>query len=193
MSTGSTGTEFTIRRKVFSFLGAKFHIYDADDKLIGYSKQKAFKLKEDIRLYTDETMDEERLIIQARKAIDFSAAYDVVDSKKDKKIGALQRKGLKSILRDEWVVLDENDGEIGTLKEDSTGMALVRRFLPLGKLIPQKFMLRDADGNELALFRTHFNLFVHRMTVTVYPESTISPYLILAGGLLLVAIEGRQQ
>ncbi|MBT4866663.1 MAG: hypothetical protein HON53_16290 [Planctomycetaceae bacterium] len=72
-------------------------------------------------------------------------------------------------------------------------MALVRRFLPLGKLIPQKFMLRDADGNELALFRTHFNLFVHRMTVTVYPESTISPYLILAGGLLLVAIEGRNQ
>ncbi|MBT6157435.1 MAG: hypothetical protein HOL01_16040 [Planctomycetaceae bacterium] len=193
MSTGSTGTEFTIRRKVLSFLGAKFHIYDSNDKLIGFSKQKAFKLKEDIRLYTDESMDEERLIIQARKVIDFSAAYDVVDSKKDKKIGALQRKGLKSILRDEWIVLDGNDGEIGTIKEDSTGMALVRRFLPLGKLIPQKFMLRDADGNELALFRTHFNLFVHRMTVTVYPESTISPYLILAGGLLLVAIEGRNQ
>jgi len=193
MSTGSTGTEFTIRRKVLSFLGAKFHIYDSNDKLIGFSKQKAFKLKEDIRLYTDESMDEERLIIQARKVIDFSAAYDVVDSKKDKKIGALQRKGLKSILRDEWIVMDGNDGEIGTIKEDSTGMALVRRFLPLGKLIPQKFMLRDADGNELALFRTHFNLFVHRMTVTVYPESTISPYLILAGGLLLVAIEGRNQ
>jgi hypothetical protein len=193
MSTGSTGTEFTIRRKVLSILGAKFHIYDSDDKLIGFSKQKAFKLKEDIRLYTDESMDEERLVIQARKAIDFSAAYDVVDSKKDKKIGALQRKGWKSMIRDEWIVLDENDGEIGTIKEDSTGMALVRRFMPLGKLIPQKFMLRDADGNELALFRTHFNLFVHRMTVTVYPESSISPYLILAGGLLLVAIEGRQQ
>jgi hypothetical protein len=193
MSTAATGTEFTIRRKVFSFLGAKFHIYDSDDKLIGFSKQKAFKLKEDIRLYTDESMDKEQLVIQARKVIDFSAAYDVVDSKKDKKIGALQRKGMKSILRDEWVVLDGNDGEIGTIKEDSTGMALVRRFMPLGKLIPQKFMLRDSDGNELAQFRTHFNLFVHRMTVTVYPESTISPYLILAGGLLLVAIEGRNK
>jgi hypothetical protein len=71
-------------------------------------------------------------------------------------------------------------------------MALVRRYVPWGHLIPQKFVLRDADGNELALFRTHFNLFVRRMTVTVYPESTISPYLILAGGLLLVAIEGRR-
>ncbi len=191
MSTATTGTEFTIRRKVFSFLGAKFHIYDADDKLIGFCKQKAFKLKEDIRLYTDESMDEERLVIQARKVIDFSAAYDVVDSKRDKKIGALQRKGLKSILRDEWVVLDENDGEIGTIKEDSMGMALLRRFL--SNLIPQKFMLRDSNGDELAQFRTHFNPFVHRMTVTVYPDSTISPYLILAAGLLLVAIEGRQK
>jgi hypothetical protein len=106
MSTGSTGTEFTIRKKIISFLGAKFHIYDSNDKLIGFSKQKAFKLKEDIRLYTDESTDEERLTIQARKVIDFSAAYDVVDSKKDKKLGALQRKGFKSMIRDEWVVLD---------------------------------------------------------------------------------------
>lgn len=191
MSTTRAATEFTIRRKVLTLLGAKFHIYDNNDNLIGFSKQKAFKLKEDIRLYTDESMSEERLRIAARKVIDISAAYDVVDSRSDQKLGALQRKGLKSMLRDEWVVLDENDNEIGTIREDSMGLALVRRFL--FNLIPQKFHLRDAGGTELALFHTHFNPFVHRMTVTVYPEATISPYLILAGGLLLMAIEGRQQ
>ena len=70
-------------------------------------------------------------------------------------------------------------------------MALLRRFLG-GALIPQKFKLRDANGDELAEFRTHFNPFIHRMTVTVFPDSTINPYLILAAGILLVAIEGRQ-
>ena len=191
MSTTATSTEFTIRRKILTIFGAKFHIYDAEDKLIGFSKQKAFKLKEDIRLYTDESMTEERLIIQARSVIDFSAAYDVIDSKRDQKVGALQRKGLKSMLRDEWMVLDENDGEIGAIKEDSMGMALIRKFVL--NLIPQKFTLTDQSGAELAHFRTHFNPFVHRMTVTVFPDTPISPYLILAGGLLLVAIEGRQQ
>ena len=191
MSTAATGTEFTIRRKILTLFGAKFHIYDSNENLIGFCKQKAFKLKEDIRLYTDESMSQERLSIKARSVIDFSAAYDVVDSRKDQKIGALQRRGFKSMFRDEWIVLDENDNEIGTIKEDSMGLALIRRYV--FKFLPQKFHLRDSDENELAELRTHFNPFVHRMTVTVYPDTTISPYLILAGGLLLMAIEGRQQ
>ncbi len=187
------GTEYTIRRKLFSFLGAKFHIYDAGDNLIGYCKQKAFKLKEDIRIYTDESMEVERLTIKARKAIDFSAAYDVVDSKSGTKIGALQRKGLKSILRDTWIVLDENDNEIGQITEDSAAMAMVRRFMPFGNLIPQKYHLKEGKGaEELALFRTHFNPFVHKLSVEVYPECHYNPLLVLAGGILLVAIEGRQ-
>jgi hypothetical protein len=188
------GTEDIIRRKVFTFLGAKFHIYDAAEKLIGFCKQKAFKLKEDIRVYTDESMSEERLVITARKAIDFSAAYDVVESKSGTKIGALRRKGLKSILRDSWIVLDENDNEVGGVTEDSASMAMVRRFLPFGNLVPQKFHMSGHGGDGvLARFHTHFNPFVHKMTVTVEPECHFNPLLVLAAGILLAAIEGRQQ
>ena len=190
MSVSDSGTEFTIRRKVFTFLGAKFHVYNAAGDLIGFCKQKAFKLKEDIRLYTDESATEERLVITARKVIDFSAAYDVVDARTGGKLGALQRRGFKSMLRDEWIVMDEHDNEIGNIKEDSMMMALLRRFL--SNLIPQKFHLRDNHDEELAEYRTHFNPFVHRMTVTVFPDTTVNPYLILAGGILLTAIEGRQ-
>ncbi|MFQ5730453.1 MAG: hypothetical protein ACE5KM_00715 [Planctomycetaceae bacterium] len=188
------GTEYTIRRKIFTVLGAKFHIYDAEGALIGFCKQKAFKLKEDIRVYSDESMSEERLSITARAIIDFSAAYDVIDSKSGSKLGALKRKGMKSIFRDSWIVLDDADNEIGTLQEDSTSMAMVRRFLPLGNLFPQKYHLSEGtDGAVLAHFRTHFNPFVHRMTVTVHEECHYNPLLVLAAGILLVAIEGRQQ
>lgn len=187
------GTEFTIRRKIFTFLGAKFHIYKADGSLLGFCKQKAFKLKEDIRIYTDESMERERLTIKARKVIDFSAAYDVVDSASGEKIGALQRKGMKSILRDSWIVLDEHDNEIGSLQEDSAGMAMVRRFLPMGNFFPQKFHLKENhDDTEFAEFRTHFNPFVYRLTVTIYPDCPFNSLLVLAGGILLAAIEGRQ-
>ena len=190
MATDQTGIQFTIRRKLLTLFGAKFHIFDATGNLIGFCKQKAFKLKEDIRLYSDETMSEERLAINARSMIDISAAYDVVDSQSQVKLGALQRKGLKSLFRDEWILLDENDQEIGIIKEDSMFAALIRRFL--ANIIPQKFHLRDGDGHEMAEFHTHFNPFVHRMTVNIDPDTTINPFLILAGGVLLVAIEGRQ-
>ena len=97
-----TAAIYTIRRKVFTFLGAKFHIYNADGALIGFCSQKAFKLKEDIRIYSDETMSNERLAINARSVIDFSAAYDVTDSVNNVKLGALRRKGLASLFRDAW-------------------------------------------------------------------------------------------
>jgi hypothetical protein len=192
MSATQTATEFTIRRKVFTILGAKFHIYNAEGRLLGFCKQKAFKLKEDIRVYTDETMSDERLVIKARSAIDFSAAYDIVDSREQQKIGALRRKGFKSLLRDEWQVLDESDHEIGTVREDNALLSFLRRWDYLNVLIPQKFHLRDHSGAELAQLRTHFNPFVHRMTVSVFPECPLDPMLVLAAGILITAIEGRQ-
>lgn len=182
--------QYTIRRKVFTLLGAKFHVYDSTGKLIGFSKQKAFKLKEDIRIFTDESMADERVVIKARSIIDFGAAYDVVNVKSGEKVGALKRKGWSSMLRDSWIVMDPNDREVGKIEEDSMAMALLRRFL--SNLIPQHYTLKDASQTELADFRTHFNPFIHRMTVSVRESCTLSPILVLAAGILLVAVEGRQ-
>lgn len=183
--------QYTIRRKVFTLFGAKFHVYNSEGRVVGFSAQKAFKLREDIRVFTDETMQEERAAIHARQIIDFGAAYDVLDSKKQEKVGALKRKGWSSLVRDSWIVMDEDDREIGTLQEDSMIMALLRRFL--GGWIPQDYHLRDSSGIELARYQTHFNPFVHRMTVTLHDNCELNPLLVLAAGVLLVAIEGRQQ
>ena len=184
-------TEFTIRRKVLTIFGAKFHIYNSEGGLIGFCKQKAFKLKEDIRIYTDETATEERLVIKARSVLDISAAYDVVESQSGRNIGALQRRGLKSILRDEWNVMDPNGSQVGKILEDSMLMAVVRRYVL--NIFPQTFRLTDMSGRDLASLRTHFNPFVHRMTVTVFDDCPLDPYLVLAAGILIIAIEGRQQ
>ncbi|MSR57317.1 MAG: hypothetical protein EXS05_06565 [Planctomycetaceae bacterium] len=60
-------TEYTIRRKVLTLFGAKFHIYNTAGAVIGFSQQKAFKLKEDIRVYSDESMQNERVAIEGRQ------------------------------------------------------------------------------------------------------------------------------
>ena len=106
---------YLIRKKVFKIFGGAFHIYDSQGGLAFYSKQKAFKLKEDIRVFTGEDMTEEVLYIQARQIVDFSAAYDVMDSAAGEKVGALRRRGWKSIVRDEWILLDAADNEIGRI------------------------------------------------------------------------------
>ena len=105
-----------------------------------YSQQKMFRLREDIRVFSDESQSQELLLIKARSIIDFSAAYDVVDAQSGMAVGVLRRKGLRSIARDEWQVLGAQDQLVGVLQEDGMGLALLRRSV-LGSLLPQNYDL----------------------------------------------------
>jgi len=186
--------QYTVRKKVFKLLGAAFHVYDAQENLVLYSKQKAFKLKEDIRLYSDESMGTELISIAARSVIDFSAAYDVIDSQSRQKIGALQRKGMKSILRDEWVILDARNSPIGTIMEDSMTSALIRRFVEAAAVFfPQKFHA-TVGGQTVCTFQQNYNPFVRKLAVDFSgdPNCLLDRRLGIAAAVLLAAIEGRE-
>lgn len=188
--------KYLIRRKFFKFFGDAFHIYDDSGELAFYSKLKAFKLKEDIRLYTDQSMQKEILRIHATKALDFASSYEVFDSCTDEKIGALKRKGFKSILKDEWLILDSANQQIGAIKEDSLALALVRRFIPidfLSFLLPQKFTGEIAE-NTVASFKQKFNPIVLKLDIDFSDDlhGALDKRLGLAAAILLSAIEGRQ-
>jgi uncharacterized protein YxjI len=186
---------YTIRRKVFKLLGAAFHVYDAQQNLVLYSKQKAFKLKEDIRLYSDESMGTELISIAARSIIDFSAAYDVIDSQARQKVGALKRKGFSSMLRDEWVIMDARDNPIGTLREDSMTAALVRRFVEAAAFFfPQKFHA-EVGGQTVCTFQQNFNPFVRKLEIDFSQDANcvLDRRLGIAAAVLLAAIEGKEE
>ena len=182
--------EYLIRRQVFKLFGAAFHVYDGNGQMVGYSKQKAFKLKEDIRVYSDESMSTELLSIQARQIIDFSAAYDVVDVSTGERVGAARRKGWTSIARDSWELLDSTDTPVATVQEDSMMMAMMRRLL--SNLIPQNFSVKTNSGVECAEFRQQFNPFIYKLEVSIRPDSELDARLILGAAILISAIEGRQ-
>jgi hypothetical protein len=179
---------YRIRRKVFKLAGASFHVLDGE-RPVAFCSQAAFKLREDIRLYTDDSKAHELLAIKARQALDFKAAYDVVDSRSQARVGVLRRRGFASIARDSWEVLDEGERPLGQVEEDSLAMALLRRVL--SNLIPQAFHLRGQSGGVVT-FRTRFNPFVYSLEVRVPSDVAIDRRLVLAAAILLAAIEGRQ-
>jgi hypothetical protein len=180
--------EYTIRRKVLKIFGASFQIYSGD-RIVGFSQQKAFKLKEDIRVFSDETKSTEILTIQARQIVDFSAAYDIVDSAEEVKVGAARRKGMASLVRDSWELIDADDQPIAKLQEDSMGLALLRRFLT--NLVPQSFHL--SGGAAPVTFKQRFNPFVYRLDVRIPMSCELDHRLIMGAAVLICAIEGRQQ
>jgi uncharacterized protein YxjI len=183
--------QFVARRAFFNFLGVRFRIYTGN-KLAFFVKQKAFKLKEEITVYADEAQTQPRLQIQARSIIDFSATYDVTDVQTGENVGALQRQGMKSLLRDEWHILDSNGTQVAVVKEDSGMLALVRRFL--FNLIPQTFVLSNENG-DLGKMKQRFNPFINVYDVDLRPTENkeFNPRLGIAAAVLLLAIEGRQK
>lgn len=156
-----------------------------------FSQLKAFKLKEDIRLYSDESMTEELLTISARSMVDFSATYDVKDPSTGEHVGSLRRKGFKSILKDEWIIMSPNEVEIGRIKEESSVLALLRRFL--SNLIPQQYNVL-MNGSTVTTFKQNFNPFVTKMNVdfSADPSHVLDRRLGLAASVLLCAIDGKQ-
>jgi len=182
---------YLLKRQVFALTG-KFRYYDPNGNLIMFSEQKMFKLREDIRVFADEHKTQEVLQIKARQIVDFSAAYDVIDSAYNQKVGVLRRKGWRSMVRDEWEVLDSNDQLIGMLFEDSPGLAMLRRLL-LGSLLPQNYDLTIRD-QRVADLKQRFNLFRYELDVDFSFDTAhvMDRRIGLAAGILLAAIEGKQ-
>ena len=186
---------YLIRKKVLKLFGESFHIYsdDSQTELLGFCQLKAFKLKEDIRIYSDEEMTTELLTIKAKSILDFSAGYDVVDAQTGASLGGYKRKGLKSIIKDTYELYDQAGNTYAELSEDSGGLALVRRFVPLANiLIPQVFHLRGGDGGESVDYTQKMNPIVQRLVVKGAQSGGFDPRVVLAGGILLAAIEGHQ-
>jgi uncharacterized protein YxjI len=182
---------FEFRKQFLKLVGGAFRVFDSSERLILFSEQKAFKLREDFRVYEDESKTKEVLSIRTGKILDISATYEVVDSTTGEKVGALKRKGIRSLLRDEWEILDPQGMLVGRVEEDSAVLALIRRLVT--NLLPQSysFFIHDRKVGE---FRQHFNFFVYHATMELSadPQQMLDRRLAVSAGILLMAIEGKQ-
>lgn len=99
-------------------LASDFNITDKNGNSVAYVRQKMFKLKEDVIVFNDESKTKELFRIQANQWIDFNASYSIKDTI-GKSFGRLARKGVRSIWKSTYEVLDENDKAKFTITEDN--------------------------------------------------------------------------
>lgn len=184
------GSKFFAKRKFWAIAG-QVHLYDEKNNLVCYVRQKILKLKEDITVYNDEKMTAPVLNIKARQIIDFAAAYDIFDTVTGEKVGALKRKGWKSLIKDQWILMDTGDNEIAALGEESTGGAIASRMI---NLIPQKYVMKTLDGTLIARFDQQFAIAVHKFDIEFFDGGSpvIDRRLAIGSLILLLLIEGRQ-
>lgn len=188
-------THYLIRRKALKLIGASFYVESPEGSVILYADMKAFKLKDDIRIYTGEDKSQEVFRIAARNIMDWAGTFDVFDSSSGAKLGTLRRKAWNSMLRDEWHILDAQDQQVGTLMEDSLVLALARRFIEyVTLLVPQKYSV-TVKGQDVGTFAQTFNPFIMKIVADFQPgtEQVFDRKLGLAAAILMCAVEGKQR
>ncbi|UCF07560.1 MAG: hypothetical protein JSW28_07900 [Thermoplasmata archaeon] len=181
---------YRIRKKVLTIWN-KYWVEDANKKILGFSKQKMFKLKEDIRIYTDEKMTTELFRIKQQEILDIWGTFAVIDSQTNTILGYIKRKALMSTFAwDEWDVLDAYKRPIGGIHE-SAGRGLARKFVPGGALIPEKMTL-VLNNVPVAEINQSFKIIGDIWELKCLAVPDWFDRRVLVGGLLMMGMIERQ-
>ena len=183
--------QYLIREKFLKIFGNKFHIMDENGQLYGFCEQKRFRIKEDIRLYDDESKNNEWLVIKQRNLVDAWGGFDIFDPKAGILFGTVRRKFWKSILRTKWQVLDPDGNDIGMLLEDSMAQAIARRVF-LG-ILPKKYTLHTMGNDNPITMRQKFNPIIRKLIVNIPPENNFNRKFIAGLAIVISALDGRGQ
>jgi hypothetical protein len=182
--------QYLLLRKLFALIGV-LRVFNPQGQMVLFCYQRNIKLKEDIRVYVDETKSHEVLNIQAKHILDFSEYYEVSDSQYSTKIGCLRRKGFRSLVQNEWEVIDEQGNSSGILKADSLTKALLHRML-MDTYLPQNYNL--IIGNErVADYKQRFSPFCYELDIDLQMDyhHRMDHRLLIAAAVLLAIIEGQ--
>lgn len=91
-------------------LSSQATVTDANGRVLLYTKQKMFKFREHVEIFTDRDKGTRLADIKANKVIDWSARYVSTDAKGDE-IGSVGRKGWRSMWRAHYEVFNPGDKE----------------------------------------------------------------------------------
>jgi hypothetical protein len=164
---------------------------DYNKNILGFSKQKMFKLKEDIRVYTDESMKVEMFRIQQQEIFDIWGTFAVIDSPTNTLLGFIKRKALMSTFAwDEWDVLDAYKRPIGGIHE-SEGRGLVRKYVPFGNLVPEKMTLK-LNNQVVAEINQEFKIIGDIWELKCIAVPDWFDRRVLLGALLMMGMIERQ-
>jgi hypothetical protein len=136
-------------------LNPQVKVSDASGQVVLYTKQKAFKLKEAVTVFADVEQTRPLYTINADRVLDFNAKYNISDAA-GRPLGAVARKGRKSLWRAQYEVMD-GGGQPMTIREENGWVkvadALVGEVPVLGifsgYLFNPSYVLTDAAGAPL--------------------------------------------
>ena len=160
-------------------LANQIYVRDANGNLLGYVKQKMFKLKEDI---------------------DWSANYSFTDSRGNY-LGAIKRQGMRSIWKASYDIFDSRGTQVYRIHEENGWVKVADALfgeLPLvgilsGYVFNPSYIVERVDGTPIAHLKKEPAMFEGKFLLTNLSQlSTEEETRIVLGVLMMTLLERRR-
>jgi uncharacterized protein YxjI len=177
-------------------IGTRVKIKDAAGRQVAYVRKKKFKLRENVGVYADE--DQSRLLfrMKADRMIDFSARY-AISGPDGHPLGAVGRRGMKSLWSSAYLLEDAYGTEAGSIREDNPWTKVldgVMESLPLGDALGGLFFnpayLAELYGKDVLRIQKQPSVMESSFRIHKLADfSDEEEDLLLAGIIMMVLLE----
>jgi len=177
-------------------IGTRISIKDATGRQVAYVRKKKLKLKEDVRVYEDENQSRLLFRMKADRMLDFSARY-AISGPDGRPIGAVGRRGMKSLWSSAYVLVDAYDTEAGSIREENPWTKVldsVMESLPLGDALGGLFFnpayLAELYGRDVLRIQKQPSVLESSFRIEKLADfSEDEEDLLLAGIVMMVLLE----
>ena len=179
-------------------LTPQLRVLDADGTLRLYVKQKMFRLREKVEVYLDEEKKQLAYTLQANRILEFSANY-VVTNAQNQVLGAIGRKGLRSIWRTHYEITRDGQG-VATVREENAWIKVFDGLLDsipvigalAGFFLHPKYIVTNAAGKEMMRLRKRSSFIERRFTIDQLADVGSDQELIVVSLMMLVLVDGQR-
>jgi hypothetical protein len=156
----------------FLTISSYIRVVDATGQLVGYVKQRAFRLKEDVTIFADEAQTQPVYHIKANQIIDIGATYSI-GTADGRSLGALRQRGMRTLWKATYDILDEAGSAVGLIHERDAWVKVIDGLIGaipfLGFVIQQwinpTYLIDSADGVTVLRMRKQPSLIERRFLV----------------------------
>lgn len=182
--------------KVLS-ISPQIEITDASGAPVLFVRQKIFKLKESVQVYTDAERQNLIFQIDADRVIDFSARYQFRDASGEN-LGSVKRKGMRSIWRTDYRIFDESDTEIMEIREENPWAKVADSFfgeIPFlgalsGYLFHPSYRVSSSSGQQFLRMRKLPAFFEGKFVIEeLQPMDSLDAYRALLALTMMILLE----
>jgi len=183
-----------------STLSNDFIAEDSSGAQVAYVRQKMFKLKEEVKVYKDESKSELITTIKADKWLDFSASYNFWDERGNN-YGKIGRKGWASLWKAHYEIYDNAPKLNFTIREANGWVKVVDGLIgeiPIlgfftGYLFNPAYNIMDEKGKVVAMLKKETSFWGRRFIVEKLGQiEELEEERIVIGLMMLVLLERRR-